>query len=319
MKSRIVFIFICLFLSACGSLEDKSITEPLSIKERDELIKKNHDYYNVFTLVDKLEKYGNSLTASERKTMENISYRCLRNFLMEWENNENLTPKKEKYQKEWEDKYPLFQEKVDSIDKYWKMHLEECNASNYLKVELADIVDKSGVYQGYVRIRVRFIPLKGKIDEASVNFGLFRKGERNSLMMERNKITIDTPFTSPTEQECGMQFNYAFDISIEKVKTLSVPQLLEEYDFTTSINKLIVNGKSIHYGYGYLEVPSCVRKLWNSSFKDVNSYYVYKELVDSTIIYNTDYVNEKIENDAYLFDEECATFYYEICKKHIER
>lgn len=317
MKVIHIFVILLMFLSACSSLEDKSITEPLSVKECDELIKKDYNYNKVFDLLDKLAKDGVPFTSSEIRTMESISYGHLKNFLKEWDDYDKITLKKEMYHKEWEAKYPLFREKVDSIDKYWKQSLEDFNPGNYVKIELTDIIDKTNVYLGSVKVKLRFTPLKGKIDGVTANFGLFPKGERNSLMMERNEVIINTPLASPMEYEDWLNFNSAFDISAEKVKTLPISQLLEEYDFATTIDEVIINGKAVYFQQGYFQVPVSVRDLWNTKAKDAAYYNVYKELVDSTIIFDIDYVNKRILDDAYVFDKQAATFFYEIYRNRL--
>ena len=73
----------------------------------------------------------------------------------------------------------------------------------------------------------------------------------------------------------------------------------------------------LYFQQGYFQVPVCVRDLWNTKVKDVACYNVYKELVDSTIILDIDYVNKKMIDGAYTFDKQAATFYYEIYRNRI--
>ena len=90
-----------LLMTSCG-IENKSISEPLSVDERNELIKKDIEYIQVFCLLDALEKRPSPLTSSEKATMEDLSYRRLKDYLSVWANSTELDKLKQRYEAEWD-------------------------------------------------------------------------------------------------------------------------------------------------------------------------------------------------------------------------
>lgn len=141
-----------LVMTSCGN-ENKSISEPLSLDERNELIKKDIEYGMIFSMLDALEKRHSPLTASEKATMDDLSYKRLKDFLSVCLNSTELDKQEERYGAEWERKYGSVNAKVDSIDHHWQHFLEDYQTDNYLKIELVDILDKSNVFLGYVKVR----------------------------------------------------------------------------------------------------------------------------------------------------------------------
>lgn len=307
---------ICLFISSCGN-ENKSITEPLTFEERKELINKDKEYSVVFSMLDLFEKIHPQPTSSEKATMKELSYKRLKNFVSEWTDTDKTEKRKKKYEEEWEKMYKDIYTKVDSIDKHWNNFLEKYIPNRYLKIELVDIVDKTDVYLGYVKVRLRFTPLKGKVNKVTAYFSL------EGSMQGRNEVEVNKTFSSPIEVEDWMSFNYAFDINASKVNDLPVKKLLAEYEFETNITQLVVEGRTIDYMDGYNQVPDCVRDMWTSRYKHENdwegSYYkeyaynqIVKELIDPSMPSKDDYVNTHIKNDAYNYDNLAATYYYEM-------
>lgn len=307
-----------LLLASCGN-ENKSISEPLSSDERNELINKDIEYGMVFYMMDAFWKYHSSVTASEKATMDGLSYKRLKDFLSVWGNSTEVDKRKKPYEAEWDSKYGSMHAKVDSIDNHWKHFLEDYQAGNYLKIELVDIVDKTNVFLGYVKVRLRLIPLKGRVDKVEAYYGL------QGSMMGRNQLTVDKPFSTPIEVDNSMNFNYVFDIEASKVNDLSVKDLLAEYELESNITQLTVEGRSIDYIDGYNRVPDSVREMWRYRMKHEDewegSYYkeasynrIAKELIDPSMPAKDDYVKDCIKKDAYNEDQLAATFYYEIMK-----
>ena len=102
--------------------------------------------------------------------MDDLSYKRLKDFLSVCLNTTELDKQEERYGAEWERKYGSVNAKVDSIDHHWQHFLEDYQTDNYLKIELVDILDKSNVFLGYVKVRLRLIPLKGKVDKVEAYF-----------------------------------------------------------------------------------------------------------------------------------------------------
>lgn len=93
----------------------------MSLDERNELIKKDIEYGMVFSILDALEKRHSPLTASEKATMDDLSYKRLKDFLSVCLNTTELNKQEERYGTEWERKYGSVNAKVDSIDHHWQL------------------------------------------------------------------------------------------------------------------------------------------------------------------------------------------------------
>ena len=308
-------------LTSCSSLEDKPITEPLSMDERNQLIAKDVNYAFVFGILDYVEQHRNvPLTSSEKKTMSGLSYKRLNKFMSEWQSGDKKKEIEEKYEKEWNRKYDAYCNKVDSINDYWLDYIKTFNPENYVKIELVDILDKTDVFLGYVKVLLRLTPLKGSVSNVEAYFGF-------DGMMGRNPLNVTESFSSPITKEAWMNFNYAFDTDASKVNELPVDKLLEIYPFKTNITGVASNGKVIEYTDGYFKIPRSVRSMWEKApargkeWKDESekkSKYmgVITELIDPDMEYEIDYVHERFKRDAYEDDSLAASFYYQIAGQY---
>lgn len=314
-----VMAVICLglTLTSCNSLEDKPITEPLSIEERNQLLAQDINYTFVFGVLDFLEKYRSTpLTSSEKKTMSELSYKRVNKFMSKWQSGDERKAKEAQYEKEWQAIYDSNCVKVDSINEYWRDYIKAYNPENYVKIELEEIIDKTDVIMGYVKVRLRLTPLKGSVSDLEAYFGL-------DGMMGRNPLKVSESFSSPITKEAWMAFNQTFDIDASKVRDLPVSELLEIYPFKTNVTGLSSNGKVIEYTDGYFKIPSCVRDMWSvepakgkewksETEKYSNYMRVIEELVDPNMESEYGYVHNRIKRDAYEDDSLAASFYYQI-------
>jgi len=305
-----------ILLSSCNSLEDKPITEPLSLEERQQLVEKDIDYMFVFGVIDVMEKYRSPITSSEKKSMSELSYRRLKEFMSKWTLGDDVDAKKAEYEKEWKSMYESYCVKVDSINDYWLEYIQAYKPENYLKIELVEIIDKTDVFLGYVKVRLRLIPLKGSISDVEAYFGL-------DGMMGRNPIKVSESFSSPITMESWMSFNQAFNIDASKVNDLPIGELIKIYPLKTNITELSCDGKAIEYTDGYFKIPSCIRDMWSVApakgkewdkeyEKESNYLRVIKDLIDANMPSEYDYVNDRTKKQAYDYDKLAATFYYEI-------
>lgn len=263
---------ICLFcLSACGGLEGKSISEPLSIDERQQLAIKDFDYVEVFALIDYVENYKSPLTSSEAKTMSKLTYRQLKDFLSKWVNGNKANSKKAEYENEWLNQFESYCPKVDSINDKWLTFIKVHNPDTYLKVELIDITDKTDIVWGIVKAKISLTPITGTLSNLDASFGL------DGSMMDRNRLIVNESFSEPITREVDMKFNHIYDIDMSKLEELPINELLKEYTFKSMINSLSVDGKDLNYIDAYFQVPTCIREMWEkepakgNEWKDKNN------------------------------------------------
>lgn len=321
VKKMLLSLILCISLSACGGLEDKSVTEPLTKEQQQKLIAKDLDYILVCGMVKYVEDEGIFLSPEVRKNLKPLSYRRLKDFISKWTDEENRKKTKAKYESQWDDMFDSNIPKVDAISDHWLEFLEDYKPENYLKVELVDIIDKSEVFVGYVQVKLRLTPLKGTISDVNLLYGL------EGSMMGRNSLSHSESFSSPIVEQASMHFYYVYDIDASKVNSLPIEELLKEYPFETRIESFVADGRTIDYLDGYFKVPDCVRSFWSKGpvkGKDWKSDYereecyekVMRELVDTTMTSKFSYVQDNMRKEAYEDDELAATFYYQLTDNH---
>ena len=312
----------CTMLAGCSNAS-KSVLEPLTQQERDKLVEDDELYARVFSIVDWQEK--ETLTASDRKTLENLTYRELKDFVSRWWiNAEHRKACEKALAREWEQCYAHYYVQVDSIDRYWKEVLEEKKPSSWIKVEWIDMTDKSAVILGHVKIALRLTPLKGPVDRVQLYYGLTPKGHRPFYTYfettERNCIEVKQSFSSPIVCEGWMNFNTT-DLDAGKVNQMSATEVQQVYAFDFNITSLICGGKPVSYVATYNEVPSSVRSMWQrrddcdeedwkNTSKDIYYASIVNELIDSGMPYKGDYIREGIRREANKDDEVAAMYFF---------
>lgn len=318
----ISLLFGCAVLTGCSNA-NKSVLEPLTQQEREKLIEEDEHYASVFSLVDWQEK--EELTESDRKTLESLTYRQLKNFVSRWQITAEYRKVREKtLTQEWEQIYAHYYAKVDSIDRYWEQVLEDKIPSSWVKVEWIDITDKSEVVLGHVKIALRLTPLKSQVDRIQMYYGLTQKGHKPFYTYfettGRNCIEVNKPFSSPIVCEGWMSFN-TIDLDTRKVSNLSVPEVQQTYAFDFNITSLTCGGEPVSYVAAYNKVPFSVRNMWkkradcdeevwNSISKDIYYASIVNELIDPAMPYKRDYVKECVRCEAYKDDEVAAKYFF---------
>lgn len=328
MKKRILnaalmvcLLLGCIMLTSCSNAS-KSVLEPLTQQEREKLIDEDEHYARVFSLIDWQEK--EELTASDRKTLEGLTYGQLKDFVSRWRVTSEYREMREKaLAQEWEQMYAHYYAKVDSIDLHWKQVLEEKIPSSWVKVEWIDMTDKSEVVLGHVKIALRLTPLKGPVDRIQLYYGLTPKGHTPFYTYfettGRNCIEVNQSFSSPIVCEGWMSFN-TIDLDARKVGGMSVAEVQQMYAFDFNITSLVCGGKSVSYAETYGEVPFSVRNMWKNrddceedmwknTSKDIYYASIVNELIDPAMPYKGDYVRECVRREASKDNEVAARYF----------
>ena len=315
-KNLIALALCCFCLSSCGGLENKPITEPLSLDERQELAMKDFKYVEVFALIDYVEN-NKSITSSDTKTMSKLTYRQLNNFLSKWVDRNNIQSKIDAYEEEWTKQFEAYIPKVDSINDEWLAFMKAHNPETYLKLELVDITDKTDIVWGIVKAKIRLTPISGTLSNLNAYFGL------DESMLNRNHLMVNETFSDPITREVDMKFNHIYDIDMDKISNLPIDELLKEYSFTTRIDRLTVDGKDINPAEAYFQIPSPITDMWKKApgkgkewkdkdDKEFHYWRIITQLIDPSMPSKLDYINTKIIQDAYNDDNVAAGFYYDI-------
>ncbi|MDC1753502.1 hypothetical protein POY80_13725 [Bacteroides uniformis] len=305
MKKILLGLVCSLALTACGPAH-KSVLEPLTPEEADELAGKYEHFINIyerviFPKVNKLPEH--SLL---RQRLEKLTYGDFMEFHRQLFDNDY----EERASKEWDKKYDLekltrqLDSMTDSIDAYWNDYKENGSPSSYISVEFLDMEKKSWVDDSWgftvnkldVSLKLKVTPLKGKIDKLSVSYVLY-KGSEHTLgaHVGGGSIEIDTPFDSPEIISSQLKIgDYKPWINNEDYKAYirnnSVETIKEQCHISLNSPTLIIDGKKFDMTVFYDKIP----------------YYAnrYKELRNDTA--SSDY---KLCRDVFIRGEIDKTYY----------
>jgi hypothetical protein len=137
--------------------------EKISNEDLKKIIEIDSSYSSIFKNVQTFNKYATQL---DSVTFSEITYKMLFDYSKESNNKERWDKIKSKYGKEWDDKYGIYDEKVDSIVSYWKLKYEnEKSLDRFIKVEPIAISNDYYEYSGRFKdasIRFKLTNLSGK-------------------------------------------------------------------------------------------------------------------------------------------------------------
>ena len=320
MTEFLLTLVCSLALTACGP-EHKSVLEPLTPEEADELAGKYEHFINIyerviFPKVDKLSE--NSLF---RQRLEELTYGDFMEFYKQVHDNDY----EERASEEWDKKYDLekltrqLDSMADSIDAYWNNYKETESPESYISVEFLDMEKKSRVDNSWgfavnyldVSLKLKVTPLKGKIDKLSVSYVLYKGNEPTvGALVGSGKIEIDSPFDSPKIVSSKLSIgDYKPWVNYEDyeayIRNNSIETIKRQCHISLSSPTLTIDGKLFNNRVFYDKIP----------------YYAnrYKELRKDTA--SSDYklcrdifIKEEIdktydEKDMWVFRRECQMEY----------
>lgn len=316
-----MLFFLALLAWGCNPAE-KSINEPLTLDQINRVVKKNPDYEQTFSLV---ERYQNkNFSNTEKARVNDLTYKRLHKFLEKFHNLPYQEKMETQYKQEWKEKYgPLF-DKVDSVDAYWRQYRKDHELDSYVRIDWTEI-DKNDpdIFLGYAAVTFRIVPLKGKIEELEAYYGLVPNGSTPFYTYfettGRNHLHIEQPFAAPVSSRHYLNFNTG-DISASDLKESSLAEVKEMYHFDTWVTRLKIDGQYVRPADVWNAIPSCVKTLWEQRNKDSwndfsrDLYYtdIVKELISPDYISQNDYVRTQLRAHYYELDELAAGFLYEM-------
>lgn len=183
MKTRNIILGMLLFAFSACTPENKSVTEPLTPEETEEIDKKypgfsyNYETY-IYPKVNKLSK-----SSSFYLKLKKLTYADFMDFIQKqlqlheskWEKQAE-----EKAIQEWNKKFDIeklthrLDAMTDSIITSWENYYKENNLNTYLSIELLEM-NKTIVNDSYTgmsslnaTVHLKVTPLKGRIDKLSV-------------------------------------------------------------------------------------------------------------------------------------------------------
>ena len=265
---------VCLY--SCDGIPNKSVFLPLTSDELAPIIKKDTLFADFYEAVK--EGVG-SFNEIEKAKFNDITYRSLYKMEKFISDTSKVNPLQRQWEKEWEDQYGGYAEKVDSVLSYWTEYKAANSLDRFVKVEFA-VVDKE--YYSYsfdvknVNLGFRLTPLQGPVDQLKFNYRYSAKID--DFYGDKHLCICTSPIKSSSVRY------WEVDYSDEKrLKNVSTSEFIRDYDIAIEVTDVRKDG--INYSIDDLHIPSSVREVWDT---DKGKYpYLYemrKEVIISDIL-----------------------------------
>jgi hypothetical protein len=309
---RILILLLTVGLFSCNSHLDKTISEPLTVKElkqfidNDSLFKRT--YKDIVYVRDTVLK-----SDMEKVKFADLTYDQIFEYMKFSADTAYFKPINEiEVKKEWNEKYGFYKEKVDSISNYWKKYKEEHSLESYAKVELAKIDKEYYSYSGdvkNVKLGFRLTPLKGKIDQ--IQFGYRIEAKINEKKNEDTYLSIissihsafdkswyltTSPFSKPV-----VRYWEANSTNEKTFKNKTLETFNKEYNIYIEIDKIRKDGVNMsNMSNDDLNIPESVTYHWgyeNENRECLKNFYVkdiIKEVLGKEYMDELDYQIQEI-------------------------
>lgn len=310
-----VFFLLLAATYGCSNHLDKKIFEPLTVEEIKKSIEKDSTFKDTYETIQQI-KDSVLRTDIEKAKFADLTYNRVYKLIRFAEDTTYFKPIRERLKKEWQEKYGILQEKVDSISNYWKKYRDENSLEQYVKVELVQIDKEYYSYSYGIRnVNLGFLltPLKGQIDQIRFGYKLEAKineKEGESLYesiyssLDKSWCLTTTPFSKPIVRY--WEANYTNEKVLES-KTIET--LFRDYNVYIEIDQIRKEGKNI--SNDDLKIPESVKNHWRYEnreyLEDLYVDEVLKELLGieyiSDYVYITEGVNKLYrDKDALAFE-----------------
>lgn len=300
---KILLLFIAVGLLSCNSHLDKPIFEPLTVNELKESIDKDSLFKNTYEYIvyvrDTILK-----TDMEKVKFADLTYEQVFDFAKFSSDTVYFKPINERIEKEWNEKYGIYLQKVDSISNYWKKYKEENSLEQYVKVELARIDKEYYSYSGGIRnvnLGFRLTPLKGKIDQIRFGYKIEAKinekdeEDRYSSIyssLDKSWCLTTSPFSKPVVRYWEASYS---NEKILKSKTLET--FNRDYNIYIEVDEIRKDG--INMSNDDLNIPKSVTNHWEYENKEyLEDLYVddiIEEVLGKEYMSEYDYRSQEID------------------------
>ncbi len=312
---RILLLLITIGLFSCNSHLDKPIFEPLTVQE----LKKSIDNDSLFQYTYEYIVYVRDTvlkTDIEKVKYADLTYNQIYDLMKFSSDTIHFKPINERIEKEWKEKYGVYEKKVDSISNYWKKLKEQNSLEQYAKVELARINKEYYSYSGGIKnvnLGFRLIPLKGKIDQIRFGYSIEAKinekeeeDEYSSIYSSLNKswCLTTSPFSEPIVRY--WEANYSNE-KILQSKTLET--FNRDYNIYIEIDQIRKDG--VNMSNDDLNIPQSITNHWKYENKEyLQDLYVedvIEEVLGKTYLRHYEYRNQEVdkilkEKDPLVFE-----------------
>lgn len=290
MKRALFLIFASFLLCSCHDSLDKSVFEPLELKQLNAEIKKDSLFALFYEHIQAIN--SNTLdTESKRAKYADLTYRRVYNL---YSFHDTILYKR--LCDEWNNKYKGYSIKADSVINYWKRYKEENLLDQYVKIEIANIAtDYYSIGEvSKVRVGFRFTPLKGPVEQLRFYFSIEPKIDQDkkcstySSIFDKSRCLLTEPFSKPIVR----YFNAEYELE-KKIAGNTVETLLRDYNVNIAIDKIRIKGENL--SADNIKVPSLIEKYLNYG-KDFMIDNIIKDYIDSSYVSKLEYTANGISD-----------------------
>lgn len=297
---NILFLFFLILFCGCDDL-NKSIFEPLALKELDAEIKKDSLFSLFYERVQAINE--NTLnTDSKKAKYADLTYRRAYDLFSFQD-----TVLYQKLSNEWNNKYANYSAKADSIINYWKQLKKENSLDQYVEIEVVNISTNYYSFGGVdnVHIGFRLTPLKETIEQLRFGYSIEPKINQDesssvySSILDKSWCLSTSPFSKTVVKYWEVGYSNERKLSGETTETL-----LRDYNINIEIDKVRIKGKNL--SADDIKIPHSIGMYLDYG----GSYYIddiIQEYIDNNYIpeyrYITDGINNRLkEQDALAFE-----------------
>lgn len=295
---------LCLLIVSCSNPTKKKIFEELTVEELKSAIEKDTLFENTYKLIE--FKKDSVLTSElDKVKWTDLTYKRVHDFVKYVSDTTSSKPLREKFKKQWSEKYGIIEQQVDSLSNHWKNYAKENSLDQYVKVELVTLDKEYYSYAGGIRnvnLGFKLTPLKGKIDQMRFGYKIESKLDEDNTESEYSSILssldyswcrMSRPFSKPTTRYWEASYSNEKIIESRSVKTL-----LRDYNIKIIVDEIRVNGENIDKDD--LGIPKSIERYWEYENREyLSDLYmddVAKELLNKEYLKDYEFINQKFDS-----------------------
>jgi len=293
--NKIIYLIFAVGLISCNSPLDKSIFEPLTVEDLKQSIDKDSLFKNTYEYIvyvrDTVMK-----SDLEKVKFADLTYEQIHEFALFSADTTYFKPITERIEKEWTEKYGIYDEQVDSVSNYWKRIKKENSIEQYVKIELVEIDKEYYSYNNGVRnvnLGFRLTPLKGRIEQVRFGYSIEAKineKENDDIYsslyssLDKNWCRSTSPFSKPIVRY------WEADYTNEKIlKNKTIKTFLRDYNIHIEVDKIRKDGKNM--SNDDLNIPKAVENHWEYENREEYLQDLYFDDIVKDVL-NKEYMKE---------------------------
>ncbi|MBO7568154.1 MAG: hypothetical protein J6T60_13790 [Bacteroidales bacterium] len=291
IRNSTLVLLISLILCSCSTIPSKSIMESLETDELATIIKKDTSFEKFYTSV---RKKVDKLSDIDKAKFSDITYSSFYECYKFTNDTNQIRPLAKQFESDWNNKYSVYDAKVDSVVNYWTKYIADNSLSRYVSIEF-DHLDKD--YYSYshdvkdVHFAFKLTPKDGaKIEQIKFNYRYSAK--INSYRGEQHLCISTSPFYSSVVRY------WKVDYSDEKrLKNVSSSDFKRDYNIEFEITDIRMNGKN--YSIDDFNVPKSVKNYMDTTFSFSALYKddVIKETVYPEYVSKSEYIMKRLKEE----------------------